>query len=162
MIKIIIILVMIMTAVFAQSKEAFEEYLEKLATQFDIEQVHADSANLSKAVLLDSREAAEFDVSSLKNAIWIGYNDFNLSRIDSISFEQKIIVYCSVGYRSSKIGVELIKSGYKYVKNLYGGIFRWANEGRPLYNDSIQTYHIHAYNKKWGRFLTNPNLILAY
>ncbi len=153
---------MIMTGVFAQTEEAFEEYLQGLTAEFDIEQIQADSANLLKAIILDVREKDEFEVSRLKNAIWIGYDDFDLSRVDSISHEQEIIVYCSVGYRSSKIGVELKKFGFKNVKNLYGGIFKWANEGRPLYNDSTETAKIHAYNKKWGRFLINSNLIKVY
>ena len=150
------------TGVFAQTEEVFEEYLQQLVIEFDIEQIQADSANLSKAVILDVREKDEFVVSRLKNAIWIGYDDFEPSRIDSIDKEQEIIVYCSVGYRSSKIGEKLIESGYKNVKNLYGGIFRWANENRPLYNDSTQTLEVHAYSKKWGRFLTNPELIKVY
>jgi rhodanese-related sulfurtransferase len=147
---------------FAQTNEAFKAYIEDLATDFKIEQIKADSANLSTAVILDTREKVEFEISRIQNAIWIGYDDFDISRIDSIEKNQEIIIYCSVGYRSSKIGEELIESGYKNVKNLYGGIFNWANENRPLYNDSMQTREIHAYNKKWGRFLTNPALIKIY
>ena len=150
------------TGLFAQTDETFEAFLEDLAAEFDIEQIQADSANLSKVVILDVREKGEFEVSRLKNAIWIGYDDFDISRIDSIDKEREIIVYCSVGYRSSKIGEELIESGFKNVKNLYGGIFKWANENRPIYNDSSQTTEVHAYNRKWGQFLTNPVLLKVY
>jgi len=150
------------TGLFAQTDETFEAFLEDLAAEFDIEQIQADSANLSKVVILDVREKSEFEVSRLKNAIWIGYDDFDISRIDSIDKEREIIVYCSVGYRSSKIGEELIESGFKNVKNLYGGIFKWANENRPIYNDSSQTTEVHAYNRKWGKFLTNPALLKVY
>ena len=153
---------MMITGLFAQTDETFEAFLEDLAAEFDIEQIQADSANLSKAVVLDVREKGEFEVSRLKNAIWIGYDDFDISRIDSIDKEREIIVYCSVGYRSSKIGEELIESGFKNVKNLYGGIFKWANENRPIYNDSSQTTEVHAYNRKWGQFLTNPVLLKVY
>ena len=153
---------LILTGLFAQQEETFEVYLEDLRIEFDIEQIQADSANLSTTVILDTREKKEFKVSRLKNAIWIGYDDFDLSRVDSIKKDQEIIVYCSVGYRSSKIGEELIDSGYKNVKNLYGGIFKWANEKRPLYNDSTRTREVHAYNRKWGRYLTNPDLIKVY
>ena len=162
MIKIILIEIILIMSTIAQTNEVFEAYLQELILEFDIEQIQADSANLLKAIILDVREKDEFEVSRLKNAIWIGYDDFDLSRVDSISHEQEIIVYCSVGYRSSKIGVELKKFGFKNVKNLYGGIFMWANQGRPLYNDSTETAEIHAYNKKWGRFLINSNLIKVY
>jgi len=153
---------MMITGLFAQTDETFEAFLEDLAAEFDIEQIQADSANLSKVVILDVREKGEFEVSRLKNAIWIGYDDFDISRIDSIDKEREIIVYCSVGYRSSKIGEELIESGFKNVKDLYGGIFKWANENRPIYNDSSQTTEVHAYNRKWGQFLTNPVLLKVY
>jgi len=160
--RILIILLMVVTGIIAQTEETFDEYLQKLITEFKIEQIQADSANLSNAVLLDIREKKEFEVSRLKDAIWIGYSDFEISKINSIAPEQEIIVYCSVGYRSSKIGMELTDSGFKNVKNLYGGIFKWANEGRPIYNDSTQTIEIHAYDRIWGRFITNPDLIKVY
>jgi rhodanese-related sulfurtransferase len=162
MVRAVLILLIIVMSVSAQKNDAFEEYLKDLTNQFEIEQIEADSANLSNSIILDVRDKTEFNVSRLKNALWIGYDDFDLSRIDSISHDQEIIVYCSVGYRSGKIGIELIENGFKNVKNLYGGIFKWANENRPLYKDSTQTLQIHAYNKKWGRFLTNPELIKVY
>lgn len=160
--KIIVIWSLIVTGLFAQQEETFDAYLTDLTTEFDIKQVKADAVNLSTTVILDTREKNEFEVSRLKNAVWIGYDDFEISRIDSIKKDQEIIVYCSVGYRSSKIGEELIESGYKNVKNLYGGIFQWANENRPVYNDSTQTRKVHVYNRKWGRFLTNPDLTKIY
>ena len=146
----------------AQTDTEFETYLQDLSEDFEIEQLEADSANLSKAILLDIREREEYEVSQIKDAIWVGYDDFDLSRVKDIDRDQEIIVYCSVGYRSSKIGRELIEAGYTNVKNLYGGIFLWANEGRPLFHNSSQTNRIHAYNKKWGRFVTNPDLTKVY
>ena len=125
-------MLLMITGLSAQTEDDYETCLEDLTAEFDIEQIQADSANMSNAVILDVREKDEFEVSRLKNAIWIGYDDFDISRIDSIDKEQEIIVYCSVGYRSSKIGEELIESGFKNVKNLYGGIFKWANENRPF------------------------------
>ena len=160
--RILTILLVMITGLSAQTEDNYETYLEDLTAEFDIEQIQADSANMSNAVILDVREKDEFEVSRLKNAIWIGYDDFDISRIDSIDKEREIIVYCSVGYRSSKIGEELIESGFKNVKNLYGGIFKWANENRPLYNDSSQTIEVHAYNREWGRFLTNPAVVKVY
>ena len=162
MIKRILTLVIFSTTIYAQEKDDFADYLQDLSKEFDIEQVGADSANLSTALILDTREKEEFEVSKLKNAIWVGYDDFDVSQIDSLNRNQEIVVYCSVGYRSSKVGVQLKEAGFMNVKNLYGGIFKWANEGRPLYNDSKRTNKIHAFNKKWGRFLSNPDLIKVY
>jgi rhodanese-related sulfurtransferase len=146
----------------AKTDAEFETYLQELSKDFEIEQLEPDSANLSKAVILDTREQDEYEVSRIKNAIWVGYDDFDLSRIENMDPDQEIIVYCSVGYRSSKIGLELIEAGYTNVKNLYGGIFLWANMGRPLFHKSSETKRIHAYNRKWGRFITNPDLEKIY
>jgi rhodanese-related sulfurtransferase len=148
--------------VFAQEDDEFTLYLQDLSKQFDIEQVKSDSANLSTSVILDTRDKEEYEVSKIKNAIWVGYDDFEISKVDTIDRTREIIVYCSVGYRSSKIGIQLNEAGFKDVKNLYGGIFQWANEGRPLYKDSTTTNQIHAYNRKWGRFINNPKLVKMY
>jgi rhodanese-related sulfurtransferase len=162
MIKVISLIVIGILSLYGQTDKQFESYLQELTKKFNIQQIKADSVNLSKAIILDTRDKKEFDVSRIKNAIWIGYDDFDLSKVDSLKRDQEIIVYCSVGYRSSEIGIKLIGAGFTDVKNLYGGIFRWANEGRPLYSDSLRTHKIHAYNRKWGRFITNPQLIKVY
>ena len=68
--------------------------------------------------------------------------------------DQEVIVYCSVGYRSERIGEKLQKAGYTNVKNLYGGIFSWKNEGNEVVRDAdIPTDSVHTYNKSWGKWL---------
>ena len=47
-----------------------------------------------------------------------------------------IVLYCSIGYRSEKIGEKLVEMGYGHVFNLYGGIFEWVNRDLPVYNAS--------------------------
>jgi rhodanese-related sulfurtransferase len=159
--KIVFILIMAFT-IYVQTGSEFEDYLHDLSKQFAIEQIQADSVNLSDNILLDTREKDEFAVSHIQNAVWVGYNDFDISQIDSIDREHAIIVYCSVGYRSSKIGLTLKKAGFKNVKNLYGGIFNWVNEKRSIYNYQNRTFSLHAYSKKWGRFIINPKIIKVY
>lgn len=153
---------MLVTNICAQLNSEFEQYLEELSAEIEIDQFVPDSANLPDVVILDAREKEEFDVSRLKGARRIGYNKFDISIIDSLDKSQEIIVYCSVGYRSSKIAIELKQAGFQAVKNLYGGIFRWANAGYPIYNGSNRTMKIHAYNKHWGSFITNPSLEKVY
>jgi rhodanese-related sulfurtransferase len=109
------------------------------------------------AFILDTREKAEYDVSHLKNAIWVGYKNFQLdSVIPKIKTRKsEIVVYCSIGVRSEDIGEKLMKAGYSNVKNLYGGIFEWKNKGYPVYdNQEKQTEKIHAFSKHWGKLLT--------
>ncbi|TAI48025.1 rhodanese-like domain-containing protein [Flagellimonas allohymeniacidonis] len=117
------------------------------------------------AFLLDTREKEEFATSHLKDAQWVGYEDFDLSRVKSIvpNKNTPIVVYCSVGVRSEDIGEQLKEAGYSNVKNLYGGIFQWKNEGHPVYNSlQKETQKVHAYSKFWGKLLTNAEKIYSF
>jgi len=106
-----------------------------------------------KIYLLDARELEEFGVSHLKDAIAAGYNKFSLDKLSQIPKDKLVVVYCSVGYRSEKIGEKLLKAGYKKVYNLYGGIFEWSNLGYPLHNTSGKTTEVHAFDPSWGKWL---------
>lgn len=108
---------------------------------------------LKNVVYIDSREQAEYNVSHIKNAIWVGYNDFDTERMKEVSKNSKIVVYCSVGKRSEDIALQLKKAGYTDVANLYGGIFEWVNTGKPVYNQQGETNKVHAYSKTWGIWL---------
>jgi rhodanese-related sulfurtransferase len=106
------------------------------------------------AVFLDAREKPEFDVSHIKGARYVGYDSFDISRVQGLKQSQPIIVYCSVGYRSEQITEKLRDYGFTDVSNLYGGIFEWVNEGYKVYDNSgKQTNKVHAYDKTWGVWL---------
>nr|WP_262917136.1 rhodanese-like domain-containing protein [Subsaxibacter sp. CAU 1640] len=110
----------------------------------------------TKAIILDAREQNEYDVSHLKDAIFVGYNDFNLEAIFSKipNKKEKIVVYCSLGIRSETVADKLKKAGYKNVYNLYGGIFEWKNSNFPVFdNQSKETDSIHAFSKHWAQWL---------
>ncbi|WP_159038468.1 hypothetical protein [Brumimicrobium mesophilum] len=37
---------------------------------------------------------------------------------------------------------------------MYGSIFEWVNEGKPVYNlEGEETMKVHAYSKSWGIWL---------
>jgi rhodanese-related sulfurtransferase len=105
---------------------------------------------IEKAVLLDTREKEEFEVSHLQGARWVGYETFSLSSVSNIPKDKLIVVYCSVGARSQDIGKKLIDAGYQNVYNLYGGIFHWINEELPVYKGQNKTNMIHTYNRTWS------------
>lgn len=110
------------------------------------------------AIILDSRELKEYQTSHLKNAVYVGYTYFKLDSVQKKIPDKntKIVVYCSLGIRSESIADSLKKAGYKYVENLYGGIFEWKNKKMPIYNSNeIETDSIHAYSKAWSKWLTN-------
>ena len=99
----------------------------------------------SNVVILDTRSAVEFQVSHLSGALFLDYDSFKPENIKNVNKNSKIIVYCSVGYRSERIGEQLIKLGFKDVSNLYGGIFDWINNGNPIVNSSGNQYRFSAY-----------------
>ncbi len=107
-----------------------------------------------KAVILDARERSEYDVSHLPKARWVGYDDFDLKRLAGIPKSDTVIVYCSIGYRSERIGEKLKKAGYTNVFNLYGGIFQWKNsDGVVVTSKNDTTQRVHCYDRSWSRFL---------
>ena len=131
----------------------FEMMLDALLTH-DVNEVYPNQVLLDKDIIfLDAREKREFDVSHIKNARWVGFNSFNIKRVDTIPYNKKIVVYCSVGYRSEKIVKKLIDLGYKNVSNLYGGIFEWVNQNHKVFNHKGVTKQIHAFNKVWAQWL---------
>ncbi len=117
----------------------------------------------SDYVILDTREKAEYDISHIEGAIWVGYDDFDLKRLENenISKDAKVLTYCSVGYRSERIGEKLQKAGYDRVYNLYGSIFSWINAGYPLVDGySRPTSQVHGYNQRWGKWVKDGNVVI--
>lgn len=112
--------------------------------------IKIDKQNL---YILDTREEDEFNVSHIKNARNVGNFWFDMRKIYDIPRKSTVIVYCSVGIRSEKIGEKLLANGYKKVQNLYGGIFEWVNQAHPVYKQTgVQTSEIHTYNEMWARW----------
>ena len=110
--------------------------------------------NISDYTIFDTREEEEYVVSHIEGSKYLGYNDFDSSRLENIPKDAKIVLYCSVGYRSEKIGEKLSKLGFTNVYNLYGSIFEWVNHGYKIVdNYGLETQKIHTYNKKWSKWL---------
>ncbi len=105
-------------------------------------------------VILDIRSDEEFGVSHIEGAQLVDYENFDIEDLASIDKEAEIIVYCSVGYRSERVGEKLIDRGYQNVNNLYGGIFQWKNTDYQVVNDNGTTDSVHTYNRSWSKWLT--------
>lgn len=111
-------------------------------------------------ILLDAREAAEFDVSHLPGAHHVGSDTEAVARLADGSPDALIVVYCSVGYRSAALVANLIERGYTNAVNLEGSIFRWASETRPLSRGAMNVREVHPYDDEWGTLL--PPDLWAY
>lgn len=82
--------------------------------------------------ILDVREPIEYQMSSLPGSTLIPMGTLP-SRVDEIAAyrEQEIVVLCHHGIRSQMVSGWLRRHGFKKVKNLEGGIDRWAAEADP-------------------------------
>ncbi len=105
------------------------------------------------AIFWDSRTLREYEVSHIQDAVHVGFEDFQVSKLAKIPKKSKIIVYCSVGYRSEIIAEKLVQNGFEDVSNLVGGIFEWKNKGNKVYNNWGETEDVHVYSKLWSIWL---------
>lgn len=157
MLKGILFTGVILMSTTSFSQRTMEKIIEKLASK-DIPLASVTEVAVNPSYTrLDAREMEEFEVSHLPNAHYIGYKNFNAGKFKSL-FPDKdatYVVYCSVGIRSGKIAEELQKIGYKDVKNMSGGIFKWIEEDHPVLDaDEKLTRKVHAYNRIWGLLLS--------
>lgn len=107
-----------------------------------------------EVVLLDTRTKPEYEISHIPSALFIDYDRFSKKMVNKIDKEATVVVYCSVGYRSEKIGEKLKSMGFKNVTNLYGGIFDWKNNDHTVQNTkAVETDSVHTYNKNWSKWL---------
>jgi adenylyltransferase/sulfurtransferase len=76
-------------------------------------------------VLVDVREPREWAISDLPNSVKIPLGTLPQS-LDKLSKDDEIVVYCRTGGRSGNAVQFLKQQGFEKVKNLVGGINRWA------------------------------------
>ena len=136
--------------------QSFEEKIKSLY-RYNIPVISPEELKKSPgAIILDTRSPEEFRVSHLKGSILIDYRTFKPSDVASIDNHYKVVVYCSIGCRSARIGKKLQKLGFSNVKNLYGGIFHWKNQGNEVISQNgDRTDSVHTYNKVWSKWLKN-------
>ena len=149
---------MLLTSVAHAQTTAFEQMLDELLDgsipMISVGTLKKKLAEPAPPILFDAREPDEFAVSHLQGARNVGYEEFDLKTLSGIDKDAPIVVYCSVGYRSEKIGERLKKAGFSNVINLRGGIFDWANRKLPLVNKAEEKVTIvHPYDRNWGRWL---------
>jgi rhodanese-related sulfurtransferase len=105
-------------------------------------------------LLLDVRTEPEFKVSHLPGAVRVDPSAKGTQLRPLLELHRPIVVYCSVGYRSSDLATRLRSAGQTNVSNLEGSIFAWANEDRPLVTGSNQPVRVvHPYNQTFGKLL---------
>ena len=89
----------------------------------------------NKPFLLDIREPHEREICKLDDDAHIPMSQVP-QRVEELSEQQEIIVYCRSGQRSYQVTHFLMNQGFQNVKNLAGGILAWSDEVDP----SVQKY----------------------
>ncbi len=88
--------------------------------------------NHDNALVLDVREANEFESGHIINALHISVGTLtnHLAKLDKHR-QQPIVVGCASGNRSSQACRILKKNGFEKVYNLKGGMLAWQSAGLP-------------------------------
>ncbi|MEQ9297026.1 MAG: rhodanese-like domain-containing protein [Cyclobacteriaceae bacterium] len=158
MTKLLFIVCIVLLPIASSAQGAFDLMLKGMYKE-TVPLISADSAQKvldnAQAVFLDTRSSDEYEVSHIAGSQFVDYDSFKVKKLADLPKDSAIIVYCSVGYRSERIGEKLLKAGFTNVSNLYGGIFEWKNEQQEVVNKASQpTDSVHAFNKLWGVWLT--------
>ncbi len=157
---LVLFVMFFLTACTAQTRVKNPSYALMLKTMLthSVPEVSIEEAEeMDNVILLDAREKDEYEVSHLEGATWIGYDDFDKERVAEIPKDARVLVYCSIGYRSEKISEQLVEMGFEDVSNLYGGIFEWSNSGKEVVDENGEpTKKVHAFDKVWGVWLDIP------
>lgn len=107
----------------------------------------------TSVVLIDTRTAEEFAVSHMRGALRADTVEAVQALLKSTKPGERVVLYCSVGYRSAKLADALRREGQANIWNLEGSIFAWTNEGRAVVRDGVEVREVHPYNNRWGTLL---------
>lgn len=83
-----------------------------------------------EAVLIDVREAAEYQRAHIAGAMLVSLSTFDPRRIPQNG--EKVVIACAVGQRSATACAHLLNQGFKNLYNLQGGLRNWAAAGLPI------------------------------
>ncbi len=146
------------------SNPNFNKKLESLL-RFSIPliSVHELNDQIEDVIIIDTREEGEYEVSHIPGAQHGGYKNFDINNFGGLPKQNKIVLYCSVGYRSEKIAEKMKAAGFTNVYNLYGSIFEWVNSGYSIVDSSGKKADtIHTYSKKWGKWIDDSKIKKTY
>ncbi len=164
-------LALLPSATFAGGQMSLIELERKVAgdyrtiTHVSPEQLDMALLSPGSLLLLDARADDEIAVSRLPGAIPVDPDidtaEF-MTRFGAAAKDRDIIIYCSVGVRSSKLATRvreaMMAKGARRVANLQGGIFAMHNTGRGLVDRLGHTDLVHPYSWWWSGYIDFDNL----
>lgn len=109
----------------------YEEYCNPVQEkEITPAQLAGKLAEGEKFVLVDVREPHEWNAGHIAGAKHIPLAQVP-NRLDEIPKDAEVVMLCRSGARSANAQQFLLRNGYSRVKNLVGGMMRWAREVDP-------------------------------
>ena len=100
------------------------------------EEVKRAVENRESLILLDVREAWEFQTARIEGAKLIPMGEIPRRARQELNAEEHIVVFCHHGVRSLNVAAWLRQQGFPKAQSMAGGIDRWSRSvdgGVPLY-----------------------------
>lgn len=121
---IVVVTAMLINSLFAEKLRGYSSVSPSQTTQM---------MNHENAIVLDVREMKEYSNGHIVNSVHIPLSNLKtrISELEKYK-NQKIIVSCRSGNRSSQACASLKKEGFENVFNLSGGVMAWENASLPL------------------------------
>ncbi|MFN3997153.1 rhodanese-like domain-containing protein [Algoriphagus sp.] len=87
----------------------------------------------TNGIIIDVRTSEEIAEGKIAGSLELDYflSSFQ-SKVDELSKDEEIYIYCAVGARSKEAAEILIQQGFTKVYHLSGGIQAWAQKGLPI------------------------------
>ena len=111
-----------------QDYAEFAEYSDGSITRAQLESIK--SGNIQ---YIDTRNKGQYEAGHIPSAINIEWREI-LSRLDEVSRDKTVVLYCETGLLSSKAHLMLRIAGRENVKVLWGGYLIWST--RETYDES--------------------------
>jgi sulfur-carrier protein adenylyltransferase/sulfurtransferase len=106
------------------------EEAEPPVPEISVEELKARMERGERFVLLDVREACEWEIARLPGAVLIPLAELP-SRMSELDSADEIVIHCKVGQRSAKALRQLQKAGFAKLFNVGGGIAAWSERIDP-------------------------------
>ena len=166
--KVICILLLSSSASWAEVAASADEWRQlksKITRKFPsvahIKPSQLSNDDMSKYIFIDVREPSEYALSHIQGAINLLDRD-EIAALARAYDSKTVLLYCSVGYRSSLMAQKLVESGVLNVKNMEGSIFEWVNDGNRVVSRGETTPFVHPFNPSWGRYLDSEHWAKDY
>jgi len=99
-----------------------------------VDDFYSDMKLKPETKVIDVRMKAEFRPEHIENAINIPLSKLPCRKVEEISRETVIYLYCKSGVRSCWAASKFNDMGFKHIYSLDGGINAWKKKGLPVVN----------------------------